>query len=51
VRGKNKHLWVKEERKYKKDLGIFKIFDSPLPPAFVTIRHNPVYGYSILIRF
>jgi hypothetical protein len=50
-RGKNKHPLVKKERKHKKDLGIFKIFDGQIPPAFVTIKQNPTYGYAIFISF
>ena len=50
-RGKNRHPLVKEERKFNKDLGVFKIYDDALSPAFVTITHNPIYGYMIYIRF
>ena len=50
-RGKNRHPLVKEERKSKKDLGVFKIYDDAVSPAFVSIVHNPSYGYLIYIRF
>src|SRR5260221_4304383 len=50
-RGMNKHPVVKAMRKSKKDLGVFKIFDDPVKPAFVNIVRNPVYGYGILIKF
>jgi len=50
-RGKNRHPLIREERKHKKDLGVFKIFEAPIHPAFVSINYNPVYGYAIFISF
>jgi hypothetical protein len=50
-RGKNKNPLVKEERKFSKDLGVFKIYDDAVAPAFVAITQNPNYGYMIYIRF
>lgn len=50
--GKNKHPIIKERAKFKKDLGIFRIFDDHhVPPAFVSIQRNPTYGYAIFINF
>jgi len=50
-RGRNRNPLVKARREYKKDLGVFKIFDDAVSPAFVTITRNPAYGYLIYIRF
>jgi hypothetical protein len=50
-RGKNKNPLVKAERKHSKDLGVFKIYDDAVSPAFVTITKNENYGYMIYIRF
>lgn len=50
-RGKNKNPLVKEQRKFSKDLGVFKIYDDAVSPAFVAITQNPNYGYMIYIRF
>ena len=50
-RGKNKNPLVKSERKRSKDLGVFKIYEDAVSPAFVTITKNESYGYMIYIRF
>jgi hypothetical protein len=50
-RGKNRNPLVKKDRKFNKDLGVFKIYDDAISPAFVAITHNPSYGYLIYIRF
>jgi hypothetical protein len=50
-RGKNKNPIVKAQRKFSKDLGVFKIYDDAVSPAFVAITQNANYGYMIYIRF
>jgi hypothetical protein len=35
----------------KKDIGVFRIYDDAISPAFVLIRNNPFYGFCIYIRF
>ena len=51
TRGKNKHPAIREERKFRKDLGVFQIFEKPIPPAIVSIKRNSEYQYRIFIRF
>ena len=50
-KGRNRNSLVKMRRGTKNDLGIFKIFDDAISPAFVTISRNPAYGYLIYMRF
>jgi hypothetical protein len=35
----------------RKELGVFRIFENPVPPAFINIMQNPYYGYGIFISF
>jgi hypothetical protein len=35
----------------RKDVGVFRIYDDAISPAFVLLRNNPFYGFCIYIRF
>jgi len=45
------HPLIKKKRLTRKDIGFIKIFDSPVPPADVSISKNTTYGYSINLTF
>jgi hypothetical protein len=45
------HPAIINERLDKKKVGFKQIFDPPIPPAYITVIKNSVYGYNITLSF